>query len=77
MKEIFTARMDSKKIPGILKSRVLLPIELRILEMKGYESIPIDTNEVSLLKTYYTVAPSQARYIFAFYTLHIIFKYLS
>ena len=52
MKEIFTARMDSKKIPGILKSRVLLPIELRILEMKGYESIPIDTNEVSLLKTY-------------------------
>ena len=52
MRDIFSARMDNKKIPSIIKTRLLLPLELRLLEIKGYESIPIDTNEVSLLKTY-------------------------
>jgi len=52
MRVIFSNRMDGKKIPGIIKTRLLLPIELRLLEMKGYETIPLDTNEISLLKKF-------------------------
>ena len=52
MREIFSSRMDGKKISGIVKTRLLLPLELRFLEMKGYETVSLDTNEISLLKKY-------------------------
>jgi hypothetical protein len=52
MKEIFLSRMDQKKVKGIIKIRVLLPLELRLIEMKGFETVPLDTDEISLLKQY-------------------------
>lgn len=52
MTEIFLSRMDQKKVKGIIKTRVLLPLELRLIDLKGFETVPMDTNEISLLKQY-------------------------
>ena len=50
MKEIFQSRMEPRKINGLIKNKVLLPLELRFLEYNGYEAVEIDTNEISMLK---------------------------
>jgi len=52
IKDILSTRMDKKKISGIVKNKVLLPIELRLFDYNGYETILIDTSEISLFKKY-------------------------
>lgn len=52
MKDVLSSRMDTKKVNGVIKSKVLLPIELRWIDYKGYELTVMDTNEISSVKTY-------------------------
>ena len=52
IKDILETRMDKKKISGIIKNKVLLPLELRILDYNGYETIILDTSEISLFRKY-------------------------
>ena len=51
IKDILETRMI-KKISGIIKNKVLLPLELRILDYNGYETIILDTSEISLFRKY-------------------------
>lgn len=51
MKTIFTTRItDHKKINSLIKNKLLLPLELRLIDYCGYESVEIDTNEISVYK---------------------------
>lgn len=52
MKNIMSNRMDNKKVGSVIKTKVLLPLELRLLEYNGYENSIMDTNEISYLKKY-------------------------
>ena len=51
MKTIFSTRItDQKKINSLIKNKLLLPLELRLIEYNGYETVEIDTNEISIYK---------------------------
>jgi hypothetical protein len=75
MKDIFTARMDSKKVKGVIKGKLLLPIELRLIEMKGYETFSLDTNEISLMKSYLRYRWGFSKHLNVFNKNHILNLY--
>ena len=75
MKDIFTTRMDAKKVKGVIKGKLLLPIELRLIEMKGYETFSLDTNEISLMKSYLRYRWGFSKHLNVFNKNHILNLY--